>query len=541
MSYDIELFARPGGRTLDVAALRAWFTGREHWTPFDGGADYADPDSGATWRVHWVEGDAPAPLVLSLRVAGTAPHLAAAELRDEVRALADRFELWIDDPQIEGVGRGELDDAKLVAGFEHYNRFATRALSVLLGNPFPPHLPAHEIEEIVGWNRARDALAESTDTFVPKIQFAHHDVNRASTLVAWHGGAALLPRVDVLVTPLRTVAWASLARELEEAPREEHALPCWRIDEALAERLMRRLRRVPRAPMPTLVEAGELRSSEMVVPLIELVNGTGCDDPEELEAVATHAHGTHQHRRAFQVARRLLTLKPDSYAGALITAANGLYLMELEAALTAVEGLVERSPNDRAARMVRGALLTELARYDEAVADCDVALAVREDAMTTNVRAYALDAAGRGEEARAGYERALELVATEMEGKSDTTDLRSRRAYALVGLGRAKEALREAKQVLDEVRDPFLTLQSIGRAELLIGRPKRALAPLRKARGLRETASLASFHLAMALAELGKSDLAREALSDALRSPHFARLAREDGRLAALVPSEVAR
>jgi tetratricopeptide (TPR) repeat protein len=247
------------------------------------------------------------------------------------------------------------------------------------------------------------------------------------------------------------------------------------------------------------------------------------------------AHQTNDRKKAFGCGRRLVELDPTSHTGAIVGAINGFYLAEFAEALKLVDAALAAHPGDRTAHIVRCGVLTDLGRYDEAIADADAALAGERDAMVVNMKAFALAAADRAAEAKANYEEALALIDAGLVESPDDGDVVSRRAYALVGLGRGEEALGAAERALELVDDSFLTLQSLGRAHLLVGKPEAAIEPLEKARAQREAAPLASYYLALAFARCDRREDARAALVDAARSPHFVAQAKREPLLAALL------
>jgi tetratricopeptide (TPR) repeat protein len=254
-----------------------------------------------------------------------------------------------------------------------------------------------------------------------------------------------------------------------------------------------------------------------------------------LRELASVAHEAADHVTAFEVASRAFAMEPHLTA-ALIGAVNGTYAARFAEALQLADRVHEMSPDDRNAHVIRAACLTDLARYDEAIAAADVALAMDHEPMVENMKAYALAAAGRDAEARAAYEHALGDLDAAMADASDAkADLHSRRAWSLLGLGRAKEALAAAKEALKLEKEAFLAMQSEGRALVALGKPKEALVVLERAIRSRHAAPMASFHAAEAYAALGDEAAAAQAIRAACASPHFERAARASPALAKLV------
>lgn len=537
MSYDLTLTKKPGTSCLTREAFDEWVNTTPHWETYgNGGGAYDDATSGADFSVR-LAGEAP-DLTLELTMAGNANHVAGLDLVREVQRLVERFELLVNDPQMEGMGEGALDAEKLLAGWNFYNGFATKTSHHLLGQPIPPHMPAQKLEATVAWNRARsaaeDAGEDRDDWFVPRISYLRAEDGTAESYVAWVGGQGSLPVVDVVVTPLGQVRWAAIAEALVGAVREETPAPHYRIDEAIAAKLDAVIAASDKIPgLPDGINVRAVRTTEVVQPYLGGILAS--TDAEALTSAAVLAHQTDDRKKAFDVARRLLEVDPDSHAGALVGAINGYYLAEYDEAMRCADAALRISPDDRTVHIVRCGLLTDLARYDEAIAEADQALAGKPDAMTINMKAYALAAAGRDAEAKVAYEEALVLLDAELAESPDEGDVVSRRAWALLGLERAADAEVAATRALELVSDPFLTLQSLGRARILRGQYDAAIEALEGAIEAREAAPMASYYRALALAKTDRREAARAALANASRAPHFRALAAREPLLAPLL------
>lgn len=538
MSYDLTLTKKPGTSSLTHDAFDAWVKTTPHWETYGtGDGAYDDPSSGADFSVR-VDGDAP-DLTLVLTMSGNANHVAGLDLVRAVRQLVDRFELQVNDPQMEGMGQGPLDEAKLLSGWNFYNGFATKTTHQLLGQAVPPHMPAAKLEATVAWNRARAAAEDAGETrddwFVPRISYLRAEDGTAGSYVAWVGGQGYLPVVDVIVTPLGQLRWEAITEALDGAARAEAPAPNYRIDGATAAKLDAVIAASDKIPgLPDGINARSVRTTEVVQPYLGGI--LAATDAEALTSAAVLAHQTDDRKKAFAVARRLLEVDPDSHAGALVGAINGFYLAEYEEAMRCADAALRISPEDRTVHIVRCGLLTDLARYDEAIAEADQALADDpRDAMTVNMKAYALAAANRNDEAKAAYEEALSLIDAELAESPDEGDVVSRRAWALLGLERAADAELAATRALELVSDPFLTLQSLGRARILRGQYDAAVEALDQAIAAREAAPMASYYRALALAKSDRREAARAALASAVRAPHFRSLASQEPLLAALL------
>lgn len=519
MSYDLTFIVRPEKSPPTVDALRAWFEARPHWSWSDEGATYNHEDTGTELQIS-VGGE---PLAMSFSMAGNAAHPVIFEAIDEVRAFVDAWELDVLDPQVEGkddIGQGPFHAERMRACWDYYNNHETKTRHLMMQRPIPPHIGAAKLERAFAWNRGRSALEED-DVFVPAIWFAEGTEQVATTLVTWVGGAGLLPVVDSILHPLRRVPFAVLDAVLAGATRHEQPAPYYRIEGALAEAVDAAIVNASETlDMPVIVPPGVVRTTEVVTPYL-VDGGFATADAESLGMAAQMAHATGDARRAFKTARRALELEPTSYFGAMLGAINGFYIGEFDEALFCADSLLRNRPGDKTAQIVRCGVLTDLARYDEAVAAADAALSRGPDAMVENMKGDALAAAGKTADANAAYERALVLIDAELKEDPNDGDAVSRRSYALIGLGRAKDALATARKALKLVSDPLLTLQTIGRAELALGKPKAAVAALEQIDRERRAVPLASFTLALAYAQLDRRSDAAAALTDARLSTHY--------------------
>ncbi|MFJ4428847.1 tetratricopeptide repeat protein [Streptomyces bobili] len=146
-----------------------------------------------------------------------------------------------------------------------------------------------------------------------------------------------------------------------------------------------------------------------------------------------------------------------------------------------------------------------------------------DDTAARNVRADILAALGRAEEAAAAYEEALQTIDALLCMDPRNAELRGRRAYTLLGLGRPDRALTEAKRAVKRDPTDALAWRSIGRAHLALGNPATAVEALEIARGYLPERVEIRFDLARALVAAGHSTEAGPHLSWAVeRSPRLA-------------------
>lgn len=240
MSYDVGLIAREGRPLPTVEALDAFFRRRAHYRVRDGGggASYEHEATGVTFDVdygtHRDEEDWD-PIRIT---AGThAPHTRALELVEEIAAIVEAFDLLVNDPTMEGMGKGELDRDAFVRGCLFASRFGF-VVDMAMRGLNDDTVRLYDEDRMTAhwrWNRHKEATARAVgdDVFVPQVTYVT-DGKKTLASVTWTGTMPfLLPEVDVVVTidtsgggaRLKAVATADLASVLQDFPLEEAPTP----------------------------------------------------------------------------------------------------------------------------------------------------------------------------------------------------------------------------------------------------------------------------------------------------------------------------
>jgi tetratricopeptide (TPR) repeat protein len=497
MSYDLYFLQPAEGAPVNVAALADWFSSRKGYEVSQHGAWYTDPALGFRIGFGFREAsgeDAPLELIIN----GPRPQVFAHALEPEVRAVVEKFKLRVDDPQQDGMGRGEYSGEKLVAGWSFFNRFLHQVLFGRIGQTPPPTLPAERWEAMWRWNQGKAALEDGDRVFVPTIELGILG-ERAVTWVALAGAIATrLPDVDYVMTPsaagLRLVPFSSLA--LQQFPRAGEPAPHFVVDEpdeAFAESLNE-----GESSALQRVAAETLLTDELVRAGVEQAR------PSEFDEIQTAI-------KAFHLSQYAHTIE-------LCEKITGGYR--------------------ETAEVLAAHCLAELGQYERAEELFAKILAQKPgEPMYWNSRAYFLVGAHRDEEAKQCYGRALELLGPLLEGEpSQPEDLWSRKAYALLGLARPKEARTAAEKALSIDKDHFNATQNLGRASIALGDLKTAKTAIARAHELRPTSPYPRFYEARILAAEGKKQPAREALHAAVTgSAHLRNLASRDPYLSPLL------
>ncbi|MFO0617199.1 MAG: tetratricopeptide repeat protein [Polyangiaceae bacterium] len=562
-SYDVYFAAPAGAEPPTLDAIRAWFTSRPRWEVSDTSAEYKNPLTGVDLdaMLEAPTGAPPerAPIVMWMK--GLRAHTAIEEAADEFGAFAEAFGLVVVDDTDANTTR-PFDRAWIRAQHEEFNRVHHEHLLGHLANDWDHVLERTRLDEVMAWNRRRDALGADAgeDVFVPQILFFERE-GGVGTFVAWADGvAARVPEVDAIQTTRTFVPWSTVKDAIAKARRDaDHFV----VDgEALAE-VFAAIEAADASPPPRIVRPRDVLTKDLVdaylLPVdaraprrkaLELLQEArmasfmGKTEKEAIRSMVSAADlvpgdfslqleaAQFLHERApaeaFRVADRAVALKPDSTFLALLGAANAMYAARWKDAIRLADHVLASEPGDRNAHLVRATALTELMRWDEAIAACDRALALETDAMAKNVKAFTWSAAGRIDEARALYAEALAELDRAIPQDPENADLHERRAYALLGLDRPDEAWASAQRALAIEPDALLAAVNAGRAAVERGRAADAVPILRKVLAKRKTSPLAARYLARAHAMLGQTSERDAALKWVASSPLQAHLAAAD-------------
>lgn len=235
MSYDLDFWTT--GEPPSRDELLDYFRSRPHYLLRDEGADYAHEDTGVYFHFDIPEEPDevvddtvlghPAPV--SFNINFNRPHTFGLEAARELTALVEYFGLQVDDPQVDGMGRGLYSREGFLRGWNAGNVLGC-ALPIQHGQE-PPTLPAAFLERLWRWNDARNDYGrflgevEGRTAFAPKISLlALPGREGILTTVVWGEAMAIaLPPVDVVIVvprrdaDLRYLAWPAVAPALEGA------------------------------------------------------------------------------------------------------------------------------------------------------------------------------------------------------------------------------------------------------------------------------------------------------------------------------------
>src|SRR5205809_479293 len=140
MSYDLFFLKRQASNAISPEVITQYFRGRAHYTLQDQQFWYQNEDTGVYFSFDLTSGgeqekespeggpeaataDGLEPVGLSFNINYFRPHFFGLEAEGELSALTSRFSLRVDDPQNEGMGRGDYSREGFLRGWNAGNVF----------------------------------------------------------------------------------------------------------------------------------------------------------------------------------------------------------------------------------------------------------------------------------------------------------------------------------------------------------------------------------------------------------------------------------
>lgn len=300
------------------------------------------------------------------------------------------------------------------------------------------------------------------------------------------------------------------------------------------------------ASAPTLVAAHRIVAEALIGlaqpgPAAEAYEAAVAACPHNSSLLAYAAQALHAAGRAsdaLKIQRRVAAERPEDDGAVINELITCWSAGQYTDAAAIGDQLLARGVDQVPVRLVRALARFELDDMAGTLEDLDAHLAVQhDDTAARNIRGDVLAAMDRSAEATAAYEDVLRRLDDLLAGDPDDADVRGRKAYTLLALGRPSDALTEALRASQAAPTDALALRSIGRANLMLGDATAAVEALRAARELEPERIEVLYDLARALAESGSPAEARFRLGRPLRlSPRLAAAARADKHLAPLLP-----
>jgi len=215
MSYD--LYMRPRVGTVGREQFIAHFKSRAHYERADNQSWYRNKDTGVYFVFEYsdtVTTNAPdledpaSGHPLSFNINFCRPSFFGKEAEPELSAFIERFDLLVDDPQIDGMGVGEYDSTKFLYGWSKGNELGYQVLVQGEGANTIFTAPSLQLERIWRWNYERRRLQTQIGEgcFVPRIFFLEVE-GKAKSAVVWPDAIpSLLPQVDYLFVDRQELA-----------------------------------------------------------------------------------------------------------------------------------------------------------------------------------------------------------------------------------------------------------------------------------------------------------------------------------------------
>lgn len=216
MSYD--LFFRPKSGKFSKEQFESYFDGREGYTIEGTQAWYQNEATGVyfvfEFQAQEDDEDDYFPVVFNMNY--FRPTFFVKEAEPEVLEFVSKFDLEVEDPQINGMGSGDFDRNKFRSGWLHGNEFGYQ--SILKDHPKVFSLPTKTLEDAWAWNMNKGSLQKQVteDVFVPTIMFLKYE-GKVVTACVWPDAIpSILPPVDILLIGRKLLAPRKLFKKVED-------------------------------------------------------------------------------------------------------------------------------------------------------------------------------------------------------------------------------------------------------------------------------------------------------------------------------------
>lgn len=216
MSYD--LFLKPKNGDLSKKQFDSYFQGRKNYTLEGPQAWYQNEITGVYFAFEYRErgdgGEGYYPVAFNMNY--FRPTFFIKEAEPEVVEFISKFDLEVDDPQIDGMGSGAFDIEKFKSGWLDGNEFGYQ--SILKENPEVFSLPTKKLEDMWSWNFNKESLQKGVteDVFVPSINFLKYE-GKVYTACVWPDAIpSVIPPVDMLLMQRKELAPRKLFKKSED-------------------------------------------------------------------------------------------------------------------------------------------------------------------------------------------------------------------------------------------------------------------------------------------------------------------------------------
>ena len=216
MSYD--LFLRPRNELFSFESFESYFKDRSNYSVEGSLAWYQNEDTGVyfVFEHQDKEENEEEYFPIAFNMNYFRPSFFIREAEPEVTAFISRFDLTVEDPQVNGMGTGEYNSEKLVSGWLYGNEFGYQ--SILKDHSEVHSLPSSQLEKAWEWNHGKEKLQNEVtdDVFVPSIMLINYQQKIVTACVWPDAIPSIIPPVDILLVGRKELAPRKLFTKAED-------------------------------------------------------------------------------------------------------------------------------------------------------------------------------------------------------------------------------------------------------------------------------------------------------------------------------------
>jgi hypothetical protein len=236
--------SRPGNPPLLREAFFNYFPAEAPYHHGEDAVSYSNEDTGVYFHWCWHEAEAEGNTAcISFELDYFRPHTFGLEAAEVLRPFVDHFDLIVEDPQPEGLGKGEFSEEGFLCGYEAQNRATSRSIAAHGEREGGDYLrrcgvhwqPRTRNRAYWEWNRHRQRLDhalsdEGIELYVPQVYFCVIDGEVRSFTLCNNLDPMAVPKVDHVLVARHDLqgrykkqskpghAWVSWSELVEAAP-----------------------------------------------------------------------------------------------------------------------------------------------------------------------------------------------------------------------------------------------------------------------------------------------------------------------------------
>jgi hypothetical protein len=211
VSYDLFFATRDNHALITETDFISYFSNRNNYKISGSDAGYFNEDTGVYFSFSYEE-----EYIATFNINYWRPGFFALEAASEIEPFVSYFDLIVDDPQRDGMGRGDFSREAFIAGWTKSNKWACSIFKERSEQVFL--YPGDILKRYWQWNFERKELQRyfGESIFVPKISFAAMADGVKSYAVWGDAYPIIIPRVDALFLVRETLTrrqWFKKKRE----------------------------------------------------------------------------------------------------------------------------------------------------------------------------------------------------------------------------------------------------------------------------------------------------------------------------------------